>query len=60
MCDMHRSVPFVNKIRTEQNFRLQFLLHLLPQNHSKLNIYIYICNNINTAASFKSNIKKLL
>ena len=42
MCDMHRSVPFVNKIRTEQNFRLQFLLHLLPQNHSKLNIYIYI------------------
>ena len=39
MCDIHGSVPFVNKIRTEQNFRLQFLLHLFPQNHSKLNIY---------------------
>ena len=35
MCDMKGSITFVNRIVTEQNFRLQFILHLLPQNRPK-------------------------
>ena len=32
MCDMKGSFTFVNKVLPEQNFPLQFSLHLLPKN----------------------------
>ena len=60
MCDMQGSVTFVNKVLTEQNFRLQFLLHDFSKITPRKNIYLCLAAlYINTGVSFKSNITKI-
>ena len=59
MCDMQGSVTFVNKVLTEQNFRLQFLLHDFSKTIPRKSIYPCLAAlYINTGVSFKSNITK--
>ena len=61
MCDMQGSVTFVNKVLTEQNFRLQFLLHDFSKTIPRKSIYPCLAAlYINTGVSFKSNKKLLL
>ena len=50
----------MNKVLTEQNFRLQFLLHYFSETILRKKIYLCLAAlYINTAVSFKSNITKI-